>query len=229
MLVGFTGMYRSKDLTFETYEDLAGNGVDVYDGLSVPMVAPFSGDRRILSGWLRMNGWGGVLCVRELVWFDDAVPGIRWLEDAMPEHAPVCPFDKENDFSGEGYFEFQCTTGEDLFVELTGKGKPVQLKINAASKRASVSTEEHCLTLCERGKQWRKVVPDGFAVDHLRNIDEPYKVRMMIRDERKWGGCIVDVEIAGCRTLIHYFSDTHLTHCKVLCGISDFCFGKLFH
>ena len=117
-------------------------------------------------------------------------------------------------FSGEHYFEFTVQPGENFSVSLEGAGNPILFSIDHQRKRATLSTEKECPTLCERGKNWRKITVPGFALDHLRNIDKTYKVRMMIRDQRKWNGCIVDVEIAGCRTLIHHFEGSHPTSCK---------------
>ena len=227
MIVGFTGMYRSKELSFETFDDLSGNGLDIYDGLKVPMVAPFKDNRMILSGWLRLSGWGGVLGVRELVWFDDAVPGIRWLKEAMPEISDLQKNSGSVSFSGEHYFEFTVQPEETFSAELEGIGKKIQFSIDPKRKRATLSTEKECPTLCELGKNWRKISAPGFALDHLRNIEKSYKVRMMIRDERKWNGCIVDVEIAGCRTLIHYFEGAHPTSCKVKNPDRCFLTGKI--
>ena len=227
MLVGFTGMYRSKSLSFETFDDLSGNGVDIYDGLKVPMVAPFKNNRMILSGWLGITGWGGVLGIRELVWFDDAIPGIRWLEEAMPEISDLQEVSASVTFSGEHYFEFTVQPEKTFSVTMEGVGKKILFSIDPKRKRATLSTEKECPTLCELGKNWRKISAPGFALDHLRNIETPYKVRMMIRNERKWNGCIVDVEIAGCRTLIHYFEGSHPTSCKVEDSDCRFHSGKI--
>lgn len=49
----------SDDGPLGPYRDLAAEGHDLYDGLGVPMVAAFTGDRRVLAGWLAGNGWGG--------------------------------------------------------------------------------------------------------------------------------------------------------------------------
>lgn len=60
------------------------------------------------------------------------------------------------------------------------------------------------------------------AAGNLRNLDQPFKVRIMLRDERKWNGCIIDAEIAGCRTLIHHFPESHPEKCCVLAGKRTF-------
>lgn len=64
LLVGFSGMWSASSPDFSDAVDLAARGEDIYDGLGVPMVAPFTGDRRILAGWLPISGWGGVLGLR---------------------------------------------------------------------------------------------------------------------------------------------------------------------
>ena len=47
--------------------------------------------------------------------------------------------------------------------------------------------------------------PGGRAAEHLRNLDAPYRVRLLVRNDHKLRGTIADAEIAGLRTLIHYF------------------------
>lgn len=228
LLIGFTGMYRSRDAAFEEYDDLSGAGMDVYDGLKVPMVSPAPGGRMILAGWVSISGdWGGLLGLRELVWSDDAIPGIRWLPEAMPEVSVSGSAVREIEFPGNGYFEFSMPPERDLLVRFSGSGAPVELRIDAKRRRAEIATERQCPTLCEQGRNWRKLDPPGFALDHLRRIDRPYTVRLMVRDERKWNGALVDVEIAGFRTMIHHFPGSHLTSCRLLEGPADFRFGRI--
>ena len=228
MLVGFTGMYRSRTAAFEEFDDLAGNGLDVYDGLKVPMVAQASGGRMILAGWVSISGsWGGLLGIRELVWSDDAVPGIRWLDEAMPRVTDLKTAASETVFPGSGYFEFAMEPGRNLRVCFSGSGVPVELRIDAKRGRAEIASEKECPTLCELGRNWRKASPPGFAADHLRRIDRPYTVRVMIRDERKWNGCLADVEIAGFRTMIHHFPGSHPTLCRIAEGPAEFQYGRI--
>lgn len=62
-----------------TYEDWSKDGRAPYEGLSVPMVASFSGNRRILAGWLNpLQGWGGWLVFRELIQNADGTLGMKW-------------------------------------------------------------------------------------------------------------------------------------------------------
>ena len=74
VLQGFGGFAHSATGEPGSWEDWAAAGLAPYDGLAVPMVAPFGADRRILAGWLGFHDeawWGGWLVLRELVQFPD--------------------------------------------------------------------------------------------------------------------------------------------------------------
>jgi hypothetical protein len=88
VLGGFSGFFVSDDGPFGPYRDLAAEGHDLYDGLGVPMVAAFTGDRRILAGWLGGNGWGGHLVLRELLQLPDGNLGMKWPPEVTPDTAP---------------------------------------------------------------------------------------------------------------------------------------------
>ena len=89
VLGGFSGFFVSDDGPLGPYRDLAAEGHDLYDGLGVPMVAAFTGDRRVLAGWLAGNGWGGHLVLRELIQLPDGNLGMKWLPEATPDTAPT--------------------------------------------------------------------------------------------------------------------------------------------
>jgi len=89
LMGGFSGLWCSPSGKGGTYVDLAGQGKDIYDGLGVPMVAAFTGNRRILAGWLGGQGWGGHLVLRELVQYDDGTLGLKWPEEVVPPCGPA--------------------------------------------------------------------------------------------------------------------------------------------
>jgi len=84
LMGGFSGLWCSPTGQGGTYVDLAGQGRDIYDGLGVPMVAEFTGNRRILAGWLGGQGWGGHLVLRELIQYSDGTLGMKWPDEAVP-------------------------------------------------------------------------------------------------------------------------------------------------
>ena len=42
----------------------------------------------------------------------------------------------------------------------------------------------------------------NYAIENIRGIDKPFEVRIIVKGEPKWGGSLIDVEIAGQRTMI---------------------------
>ena len=86
---GFTGFWYRR-IGGGEFKDGGALGADIYEGLSVPMVAEFAGNRRILAGWL--NGvdqtmkfcWAGHLVLRELVQAPDGTLGTKWPEEVLP-------------------------------------------------------------------------------------------------------------------------------------------------
>ncbi len=64
---------------------------DIYEGLWVPMVAPFGKNRRIMAGFLQGPDyeWAGHLVFRELVQFKDGTLGTKWPDEMIPETKSV--------------------------------------------------------------------------------------------------------------------------------------------
>ena len=91
VLQGFGGFAHSATGEPGTWEDWAAAGLAPYDGLAVPMVAPFGANRRILAGWLGSHDeawWGGWLVFRELVQFPDGTLGTKWVPEIEPPTPP---------------------------------------------------------------------------------------------------------------------------------------------
>ena len=42
----------------------------------------------------------------------------------------------------------------------------------------------------------------NYAIENIRDLDKPFTVRVIVKGEPKWGGSLIDVEIAGQRTMI---------------------------
>ncbi|WP_176012363.1 hypothetical protein [Victivallis sp. Marseille-Q1083] len=87
LLGGFSGFWISPTGEAGSYIDSAAAGSDPYDGLGVPMVAEFTGNRRIMAGWLGGLGWGGYLVLRELVQYPDGRLGLKWPPEVVPPTA----------------------------------------------------------------------------------------------------------------------------------------------
>jgi hypothetical protein len=56
----------------------------IYDGLFVPKVAEFTGNRRLLAGFLFERGWAGHLALRELIQYPDGSLGTKFPSELIP-------------------------------------------------------------------------------------------------------------------------------------------------
>lgn len=230
LLIGFTGFWSSSDDTFSNPRDLAREGHDLYDGMGVPMVSAF-GDRRILAGWLAVSGWGGVLGMRELVWNDDGIPGMKWLAEAMPEKRDSKLL-AEKGFRNGGfevqnasfYLEMNVSPASGkMTVEFLGdNGKTCSFFLDMSAKRAQFSdgsSSGKILTNRELA-ELRQTNPDaqkekGFSVENIRGLDSEFTLRFLINDEQKLNGTVADVEIAGNKTIMCYSEELHVRSIRV--------------
>jgi len=114
--------------------------------------------------------------------------------------------------------EVEALPGKDLTIRLEGSGTPVELRYFAKDSRAGLAfAGVHGTTV----KEQAAIDPDflkhtAFAVKHIRNTEKPFVIRLCIRDLRKLNGILADAEIAGCRTLIRHFGETHVSKCTIL-------------
>ena len=214
LLQGFVFMAYNPDGRVGGWVDWSRTGDDVYDGLSVPMVAPWCGDRRIMAGWIgHPCGWGGWLAFHELVAFPDGRLGVKWLPETPP------PGD---------IFAFARRPGESLRLVFVaeGDGAAVEFRLDAEERRAQwadspavpTGTPPADIPPAPRQKTqaelvasvkdlWRDrfLFPFGagqYAVQNIRGLDEPFTVRVAACYDAKSGCTLFDAEIAGTRAMI---------------------------
>ena len=187
LLQGFWGFARGK-----AGEALVpAQGSDVYDGLAVPMVAPWrdaSGaeSRRLLVGWIHAPGglWAGWMVFRELVQRPDGSLGTKWVPEMPLPTPPVakrCRGDFRLDFGtadGKRTYRFAVNAkkGEASVVEVRADGKTRPVSVLAATSQNTVTG--------------------------IRGLDGEYDVRYVLHYDRKADATLLDAEIAGNRTLI---------------------------
>ncbi len=185
------------------------SGDDPYDGLSVPMVVPFGENRRIIAGWIRHpSGWGGYLCLRELVQFADGKLGSKWLPEAPLRGAlTTCSVGPDRKWA----IRFKPVGGiaprNDLVLEVEPRTRRAQFTYTG--KDGVVVPQ---LTLPESVLAHPEVKrladlpgrPDAvrhYAVGKLRNVDRPFEVRLSTWYDAKGDVTIFNAEIAGVRTM----------------------------
>ena len=185
LLQGFEHMACSPDGLPGSFADWSDAPDAAYDGLSVPMVVPWTGDRRLYVGWLRHPaGWGGWLTFRELVALPEGRLGMKWVPEIAPPVPPV---------------EFCAAAGEPFerrFVREDGAAPALVLRVDPATREASFCDDAPDAAFDARWKA------DNVRIGALRGMDGPYVVRLVVWHESKADATVFDAEIAGGRTLI---------------------------
>ena len=217
---GFRSLYN-KPIDGSEYVDLAGEGLDIYDGLNVPAVSEIGDGRFIMTGWTGGLGWGGHLVLRELIQFPDGRLGAKWMEEVTPKtkRAKIV----KDTVTGTETIALPDTDSFMLTFDVTaedvGAGRFAVSFFNQDGAGASC---EFQLNLKNGRAQWNSAQPNGFApadqktlreggkpreardyaIEKLRGVDEPFQVRMLVKHNPKMSGSLVDVEIAGQRTML---------------------------
>ena len=209
---GFTNMWKKPvSAPIEDYEDVVAEGLDLYDGLCVPSITQVSDGRYLMAGWVMVNDhWGGPLVIRELLQYPDGTIGSKFMPEMMPLtsrgrllarsigdnglgaqtlcHSFVLTFDVEP--AAEGQLSLCFGTGE----------RSCLWDLNAAAARAQFSNDGSAQKSIREGGAPHYA--GNYAIENIQGLDEPFTVRVVVRGEPKWGGSLVDVEIAGQRTMI---------------------------
>ncbi len=208
---GFTNMWRKPlEAGIDAYEDLAAQGLDFYDGLCVPSICRIDDGRYLSAGWVRVNGhWGGPLVVRELIQYPDGVIGTRFMPEMMPLTYSARRLAKRignGDRFETGCRSFMLTFNVEPAADGTlslhfGRGeRSCQWNLDAAECRAQFSDDgSRQMSLREGGLPYNAW---NYAIENIRGLEEPFEVRIIVKGEPKWGGSLIDVEIAGQRTMI---------------------------
>lgn len=206
------------------YENLARKGLDFYDGLNVPAITEIGGGRFLMAGWTQIRGWGGNLVIRELLQFPDGRIGSKWMEELIPETESPTTLaatvgDREAFSSASRSFmlEFTVQPAEVnrgklavCFLPEVGEERACQLQIGLDDLRAQFGPDAK-MKFAGREKSLREGgAPHrggNYAIENLIGVAGPFTVRVIVKGDDKIGGSLVDVEIAGRRTMISYRPD----------------------
>ena len=187
VLQGFGGFAHSATGEPGSWEDWAAAGLAPYDGLAVPMVAPFGADRRILAGWLGFHDeawWGGWLVLRELVRFPDGTLGTKWVPEIEPPSPPET---------------FAAEPGRPLrvaFPREDAEGPALVFRLDPAARTASFADD------VPEPRFGALHSANNVRIGRLPDLGPGAAVRIVRHYDPKGGATIFDAEIGGCRTLI---------------------------
>ncbi len=108
IIMGRSGFWMSKEEAGNYWEGKKNQNKnvkhprwDIFDGLMVPMVSSFKGNRRLLAGFT--GGYGGHLVFRELIQHSDGTLGMKWPEEMIPPSGS--PLKWEVKVSDKGVFQ----------------------------------------------------------------------------------------------------------------------------
>ena len=195
----------------------------ILDNLSVPKTAAFGSRRRIYAGFLRDDGWGGNLVLRELVQDADGWLGTRF----VPEMIPACGEELPLSFvspRGEVQLDIDSTrlAGDEngSSVDLSGIAGDyrVTLQVKAAPEARSFSVGLRAGGDSEEGTDLLFCPSDGTVgfsrfshsggtvnerpgIRGVKGLHEEFRLDIVCRHD------IVDAEIGGCRTVAARFWD----------------------
>jgi hypothetical protein len=222
---GFTGFWsKPASATEDKFVDGVKAGLDFYNGMNVPAVTEIKGGRFLLAGWIPMAGWGGSLTIHEMIQSPDGRIGTKWMEDLIPATQKERLIAKE--IKGTPTFatetsSFLLTFDVEPGVDLTGKlgalllgadgeNHSCEIQISPKAKKAQYGKGQ-LRNFADGEKSLREGgAPSGarnYAIENLADTDKPFSVRMIVKYEAKFGGSLIDTEIAGKRTMIAYRPD----------------------
>ena len=209
---GFTNMWKKRvSAPIEDYEDVVAEGFDLYDGLCVPSISQVGDGRYLMAGWVTVNDhWGGPLVVRELLQYPDGTIGSRFMPEMMPLTSRGRLLARTVDDNGLGAqtlcrsfvltFDVEPAAEGQLSLCLGTGGRACLWDLDAATARAQFSNDGSPQKSLRQGGAPHDA--GNYAIENIRGLDKPFSVRVIVRGEPKWGGSLVDVEIAGQRTMI---------------------------
>ena len=222
---GFTHQWmKPTEAPITDYTDMVAQGIDFYDGLSVPAITELPDGRHIMAGWMELNRhWGGPLVLRELMQYPDGRIGSHWMPELLPSSQPARTLSEL--VSGEQVFQTESTSfllTMDLqptadgqlslfFLPDEGEDNACEWKLDLTKGRAQFA-DGHLSTPSGQEKSLREGGKPQSAVNYaIENVDlapasssQTIPVRIIAKWSYKLGGTVIDVEINGRRTMICY-------------------------
>ena len=222
---GFTGLWsKPADSPNQKYEDIVSRGLDFYDGSNVPAITEIQNGRFLMVAWIPIHGWGGNLVIRELIQFPNGRIGSKWMKEITPKtETPKLlagTIHETSTFTVDGKsfmltFKVRPSAVKKgkiavSFLRETGDEGSCELQINLEDLQAQFGpgSLNH---FTEREKSLREggqpSQAGNYAIENLIGTDIPFSVRVVVKNDAKIGGSLIDTEIAGQRTMISYRPD----------------------
>jgi hypothetical protein len=198
----------------------------IYDGLYVPKVAEFTGNRRILAGFNFERGWAGHLALRELVQSPDGSLGMKFPPELIPASGAPLALTLATagaQVSGDTH-KVTVKAGERFaFAALDGAERNVRIRIRVVPQpgaeafglclRGAGQYEGGCELRFEPRRQRAQygsplgggpareatgLIARGrdFAIENVERLDQPFTLDIIVKND------LVDTCIDGRRTML---------------------------
>ena len=198
----------------------------IYGGLYVPKVSAFTGNRRLLAGWIGAGGWGGHLVLRELIQSPDGSLGAKFPPEMIPasgQPQKLTVSSPRPNTTADGRTVTIKAGSSFQAAALDGAAKNFRLTLRVTPKPGA-----NAFGLCLRGEgdyengcelrfepsrqrvQYGVPVNHGpandatgavsagrdYAIEDVACLDGPFTLDIIVKDD------LVDTCIDGCRTMI---------------------------
>lgn len=219
---GFSRLwYKQSHQSDSCYIDMVREGIDFYNGMSVPAITEIPGNRFLMAGWMKVAGWGGPLVIHELTQDTNGRIGNKWMEELVPitqkpisiatsvktelaTNVPEKPFilcfEVHPSANGKGRIGLTFTDGQT-------NSNACEWQFQAQKQRAQFAPAAHTpfapeqKTLREGGDV---STAQNYAIENGMYFSNPFMVRMLIHPSAKAQGTFIDVEIGQQRTMLSY-------------------------
>ena len=211
---GFSGMWaKDAQAPLTEFKSIAKTGQDCYNGLSVPAVTTLPDGRIMMSGWIKMQNWGGALVTHEIISDgDDGTLGSRWVEELIPNVEQVSLSPTVAVSTPQSFIsEFTLVTEEPGKGKATvdfGNGNLWTLSLDNDQAWFASSADETPRTLAEGGDV---STARNYAIPARVACKDKIPVRLIVYNRPKFNGSVIDVEIDGRRTMLSYRPELNVT------------------
>lgn len=213
--------YRDAKAEGDDYIDMVKEGIDFYNGMSVPSITQIADGRFLMAAWVKTQGWGGPLVIHELIQHPDGRIGNKWMEELIPvSQKPVSVIRLVEDNQTIEVPKQPYILTFEVIPAQTGKG---EFAITFEDPASPQSACEWQMQIGNQRAQFASANPQGFApkqktlreggnvaaaqdyaIENGMAFDKPFTVRMLIHPSAKVHGTMMDVEIGAQRTMLSY-------------------------
>jgi len=222
---GFRDLWSKPAAAPDTvYQDIVAQGLDFYDGSNVPAISEIPGGRFLMAAWIPIRGWGGPLVIRELLQHPDGRIGSKWMSELAPATQP--PVTLAGQFAAAEPFPVDGVSFRlDLLVE-PAAARQGRLGIAFLPEQDAANACELQIDVDSLRAQFAPAAAPGFAarqksnrqggdvrsardyaIEQLTGLDQPFTLSVIVVQNPKLGGALIDAEIAGQRTMLSYRPD----------------------